>query len=110
MQKMQENNPGTNSIDRKQRNIADIIKTAVPLFTGALFGAALYATLGTAEGKTWYLVILLIVLVSYYILRFFYPIIKINVSEFEAKDWLYAEFMILFSCLMVWTLLLNPGN
>lgn len=93
--------------ERKKLLIEGIKKTAVPAFIGAALALLFVLTADKIAGKPWYLVLLLVVLVSYYIQRFLYPLIDIRVNEFEIKDWLYVEFFTIIYLLVFWTLLLN---
>lgn len=93
--------------ERKRILVEGIKKTAVPAFIGAAFALIFIETAGKIAGKPWYLVLLLVVLVSYYIQRLLYPFISVRVSEFETKDWLYVEFLTIIYMLVFWTLLLN---
>ncbi len=93
--------------ERKRLLVEGIKKTAVPAFIGAAFALLFVLTADKIAGKPWYLVLLLVALVSYYIQRFFYPFIDVRVREFEAKDWLYVEFLTIIYLLVFWTLLLN---
>jgi len=93
--------------ERKRILIEGIKKTVVPAFIGAAFALIFVATSGKIAGKPWFLVLLLVVLVSYYVQRFLYPRLSIRVWEFETKDWLYVEFLTIIYMLVFWTLLLN---
>ena len=93
--------------ERKRLLIEGIKKTAVPAFIGAGFALLFVLTADKIAGKPWYVVFLLVILVSYYIQRFLYPVINVRVKEFEAKDWLYVEFLTIIYMLVFWTLLLN---
>ena len=93
--------------ERKRLLIYGIKKTAVPAFIGAGFALLFVQTADKIAGKPWYVVFLLVILVSYYIQRFLYPVINVQVKEFEMKDWLYVEFFTIIYMLVFWTLLLN---
>ncbi len=93
--------------ERKKLLIEGIKKTAVPAFIGAAFALLFVLTADKIAGKPWYLVLLLVIFVSYYIQRFLYPLIDIRVKDFEIKDWLYVEFLTIIYLLVFWTLLLN---
>lgn len=93
--------------ERKRVLIEGIKKTAAPAFIGAAFALLFVQTADKIAGKPWYLVFLLVIFVSYYIQRLLYPVINVRVKEFEAKDWLYVEFLTIIYLLVFWTLLLN---
>ncbi len=94
--------------DEKQRMLIEgIKKTVVPAFIGAFFALLFFLKFGNASQISWFPVILLVVLVSYYIQRILYPQLGVRVNEFEMKDWIYVEFLIVIYLLVFWTLLLN---
>ena len=94
--------------ERKRLLIEGIKKTIVPAFISAAFAILFFVKFGDAKEKvSWFSAILLVVLLSYYIQRFLYPLIGVRVKEFETKDWLYVEFLIIIYLLVFWTLLLN---
>ena len=97
--------------ERKRLLIEGIKKTVVPAFISAAFAILFFLRFGDAkEGVSWFSVLLLVVLLSYYIQRFLYPLIGVRVKEFETKDWLYVEFLTIIYLLVIWTLLLNIGT
>ena len=93
--------------ERKRLRIEGIKKTAVPAFIGAVFAWLLLWTEDKIAGKPWYLIILLVVLVSYYIQRLLYPRIGVRVGEFKTSDWVYTWFIAVIYLWVFWTLLLN---
>lgn len=93
--------------ERKQILLEGIKKTVLPAFIGTGFAIVLFLKLGDAKGVSWFSVILLVVLISYYIQRALYPLLGVKVKEFGTKDWLYVEFLIIIFLLVIWTLLLN---
>ncbi len=94
--------------ERKRLLVEGIKKTVLPAFISAAFAIAFFLKFGAAkEGVSWFSVLLLVVLLSYYIQRFLYPLVGVRVKEFETKDWLYVEFLIIIYLLVFWTLLLN---
>ena len=97
--------------ERKRLLIEGIKKTVVPAFISAALALVLFLKFGDAkEEVSWFSVLLLVVLLSYYIQRFLYPLIGVRVKEFETKDWLYVEFLTIIYLLVIWTLLLNIGT
>jgi hypothetical protein len=93
--------------ERKRSLIEGIKKTAVPAFIGAAFAVLFFLTEEKIAGKPWFLVLMVVVLISYYIQRMIYPLLGVRVKEFEKKDWFYVEFLTIIFLLVVWTLLLN---
>ncbi|MBE0520858.1 MAG: hypothetical protein IBX39_01145 [Candidatus Methanoperedenaceae archaeon] len=93
--------------ERKQALVDGIKKTVLPSFIGAGFALLLFLNFGDAHDKVWFSVILLVVILSYYIQKLVYPLIGVKVKEFEIKDWLYVEFLVIIFLMVVWTLLLN---
>ena len=93
--------------EKKQNHINGIIKTVVPALIGTLAGFFCFFQLKDGTEFPWISIMLLVIISSYYAQRIIYPLIKIDVKEFGAKDWLYVEFITVDFWLVVWTLLLN---
>lgn len=109
-EKKTETEPVVKSItpdERKRILIEGIKKTVLPAFISAAFAIAFFMKFGAAKEVSWFSVLLLVALLSYYIQRFLYPLVGVRVKEFETKDWLYVEFLIIIYLLVFWTLLLN---
>lgn len=96
--------------ERKRILIEGIKKTMLPAFISAAFALAFFFKFGDAAGVSWFSILLLVVLLSYYIQRAIYPLIGVRVKEFETKDWLYVEFLTIIYLLVIWTLLINIGT
>ena len=94
--------------ERKRILIEGIKKTVVATFIGTFFAVLFYLKFNEAVGTNWVLVLLLVVLISYYFQRFLYPLLGIKVKEFEIKDWMYVELLTIIFMLIVWIILLNP--
>jgi hypothetical protein len=93
--------------ERKQKFIEGIKKTVLPAFISAAFAILFFVKFGFAKDVSWFSVVLLILLISYYIQRGIYPLIGVKVKEFEIKDWLYVEFLVIVYFWVIWILLLN---
>ena len=93
--------------ERKRLLIEGIKKTIAPAFISVFFALLFFYKFGDASDISWFSVILLVLLVSYYIQKLSYPAIGVRVNEFETKDWLYVEFLIIIYFWVFWTLLLN---
>ena len=93
--------------ERKRILIEGIKKTVIPAFIGAAFALLFIMTTEKISGKPWTLVLLLVVLVSYYVQKLLYPYLNVRVEEFETKDWIYVEFFTIIYMLVFWTILLN---
>lgn len=93
--------------ERKQVLVDGIKKTVMSSFIGAVFALLIYLNFGDASEKSWFAVIMLVVILSYYLQKLVYPLIGVKVKEFEIKDWIYVEFLIIIFLMVVWTLLLN---
>jgi len=93
--------------ERKRLLIEGIKKTVAPAFISVLFALLFYFKFGQAQDVSWFSVFLVVLLLSYYIQRLAYPLIGVRVKEFETKDWLYVEFLIIIYFWVFWTLLLN---
>lgn len=94
--------------ERKKDQIDGIKKTVYPAALGVLAGfACYYAPAATINQLPWHTVIVVVLTIIYLIQKVTYPFLKIDASEFKAKDWFYVEFMALDLLLVTWTLLLN---
>ena len=67
----------------------------------------MFSQYGTGEDRIWYAILMIVIGITYYIQKFTYPLLKIDVKEFKAKDWFYVEFIVVDFFLVTWTLLLN---
>jgi EMC6-arch len=92
---------------KKRLLIEGIKKTVTPAFISVLFALLFDYKFGNASGIAWFSVFLLVILVSYYIQKLVYPAIGVQVKDFETKDWLYVEFLVVIYFWVFWTLLLN---
>lgn len=93
--------------ERKRLLIEAIKKTVAPAFISVFFALLFYFKFGHAQDVSWFSVFLVVLLLSYYIQRLAYPFIGVRVKEFETKDWLYVELLIVIYFWVFWTLLLN---
>jgi phage shock protein PspC (stress-responsive transcriptional regulator) len=94
--------------ERKKDQIDGIKKTVYPAVLGVLAGfACYYAPAATINQLPWHFVLLVVLAVTYFIQKVTYPLLKIDASEFNGKDWFYVEFMAIDLWLVTWTLLLN---
>lgn len=95
--------------EKKLAHKEGIIKTAVAAIIGIIAGIIADIQLGVADDPTikWYVILMFIVGLSFYVMKFSFPLFKIKVKEFGLKDWFYVEFIVIDFCLVTWTLLLN---
>jgi cbb3-type cytochrome oxidase subunit 1 len=97
--------------EKKEAHKEGIIKTAVAAIIGMVAGIIAYMQLGEGipgeTGYEWYVILMFIVGISFYVMKFSFPIFKIKPKEFGFKDWFYVEFIVVDFCLVTWTLLLN---
>ncbi|MCP1391277.1 MAG: hypothetical protein WCY97_06875 [Methanothrix sp.] len=106
--------PKKDAKEQKKARIDGIVMTLYPAVLGVIFGFASLSLFGTGvaeEGEVmtypWYFVMTLVIAITFYIQKFTYPYLKINVDEFKTKDWFYVEFIAVDLWLVSWTLLLN---
>jgi hypothetical protein len=107
--------PKKDAKERKKARTDGIVMTLYPAVLGVIFGFASLMLFGTGvaeEGSTgmaypWYFVMTLVIATTFYVQKFTYPYLKINVEEFKTKDWFYVEFIAVDLWLVSWTLLLN---
>jgi len=93
--------------ERRVDRIDGIKKTVYPSILGVLAGFACFWGGATINTLPWHFVLLVVILVTYLIQRYTYPLFKIDAEGFQTKDWLYVEFMAVDLWLVTWTLLLN---
>lgn len=94
--------------EEKQKAHRDgIIKTIVSSILGIIAGVVMFSQYGAGEDRIWYVILMIIIGITYYVQRLVYPLIKIDVKEFKLKDWFYVEFIVVDFFLVTWTLLLN---
>jgi uncharacterized membrane protein YeaQ/YmgE (transglycosylase-associated protein family) len=94
--------------EEKQKEHRDgIIKTIVAAVLGTIAGVICFRLYGTGEDRQWYAILMIVIGLTYFIQKFIYPQINIDIKEFKFKDWFYVEFIILDFFLVTWTLLLN---
>lgn len=93
--------------ERRKDRIDGIIKTVFPSVLGVLAGFACFYSASAISQLPWHFVFLVVILVTYIIQKFAYPFMKIDVTDFQVKDWFYVEFMAIDLWLVTWTLLLN---
>ncbi|MDP2844748.1 MAG: hypothetical protein Q8N79_01560 [Candidatus Methanoperedens sp.] len=65
--------------ERKRVLIEGIKKTVAPAFISAAFALMFVSKFGDAAEVSWFSVLLLVVLLSYYIQRFLYPLMGVRV-------------------------------
>ncbi|KUK43808.1 MAG: Uncharacterized protein XD72_1831 [Methanothrix harundinacea] len=106
--------PKKDAKEQKKARIDGIVMTLYPAVLGVIFGFVSLSLFGTGvaeEGEVmtypWYFVMTLVIAITFYIQKFTYPYLKINVDEFKTKDWFYVEFIAVDLWLVSWTLLLN---
>jgi uncharacterized membrane protein YeaQ/YmgE (transglycosylase-associated protein family) len=93
--------------EKHKEYIDGIIKTVVAGVLGTIAGVLYFRLYGAGEDTIWYAVLMIVIGFTYFIQKFLYPQLKINVKEFKFKDWFYVEFIVVDFFLVVWTLLLN---
>jgi len=93
--------------EKQKAHREGIIKTIVATILGIVAGIIMFSQYGTGEDRIWYAILMIVIGITYYIQKFTYPLLKIDVKEFKAKDWFYVEFIVVDFFLVTWTLLLN---
>jgi hypothetical protein len=84
-----------------------IIKTIIATILGILAGIVMFIQYGAGEDRIWYVILMIVIGITYYVQKLIYIPLKINSKEFKLKDWLYVEFIVVDFFLVTWTLLLN---
>ena len=93
--------------EKQKAHKEGIIKTIVSSILGIISGVVMFSQYGAGEDRIWYAILAIVIGITYYVQRILYPMIKIDVKEFKAKDWLFVEFIVVDFFLVTWTLLLN---
>ncbi|WP_410507367.1 hypothetical protein RSJ42_11135 [Methanosarcina hadiensis] len=93
--------------EKQKAHREGIIKTIVSSILGILAGVIMFAQYGTGTERIWYVILMIVIGVTYYAQKLIYPQLKIDVKEFKFKDWFYVEFIVIDFFLVTWTLLLN---
>ncbi|MDD4247931.1 MAG: hypothetical protein PHT13_02270 [Methanosarcina sp.] len=93
--------------EKQKAHKEGIIKTIVSSILGIISGVVMFSQYGAGEDRIWYAILAIVIGITYYVQRILYPMIKIDVKEFKAKDWFYVEFIVVDFFLVTWTLLLN---
>jgi hypothetical protein len=93
--------------EKQKAHREGIIKTIVSAVLGILAGVIMFSQYGTGEDRIWYVILMIVIGVTYYIQKLIYIPLKINTKEFKFKDWFYVEFIVIDFFLVTWTLLLN---
>lgn len=93
--------------EKQKAHREGIIKTIVASILGILAGIIVFSQYGAGEDRIWYVILVIVIGITYYVQKLIYPPLKINVKEFKFKDWIYVEFIVIDFLLVTWTLLLN---
>jgi hypothetical protein len=93
--------------EKQKAHREGIIKTIISAVLGILAGVIMFSQYGTGEDRIWYVILMIVIGITYYVQKLIYPPLKINVKEFKFKDWFYVEFIVIDFFLVTWTLLLN---
>jgi hypothetical protein len=93
--------------EKQKAHREGIIKTIVASILGIIAGVVMFSQYGAGEDRVWYVILMIVIGITYYLQKLIYPALKISTKEFKAKDWLYVEFIIVDFFLVTWTLLLN---
>lgn len=93
--------------EKQKAHREGIIKTIVASILGILAGVIMFSLYGTGEDRIWYVILMIVIGITYYIQKLLYIPLKIDTKEFKFKDWFFVEFVVIDFFLVTWTLLLN---
>ena len=93
--------------EKQKAHKEGIIKTIVSSILGIIAGFIMFNQYGTGEDRIWYVILIIVIGVTYFLQKLIYVPLKINTKEFKFKDWFYVEFIVIDFFLVTWTLLLN---
>lgn len=93
--------------EKQKAHREGIIKTIVASILGVLAGLVMFSQYGTGEDRIWYVILVIVIGITYLVQKLIYAPLKIDTKEFKFKDWFYVEFIVVDFFLVTWTLLLN---
>jgi len=94
--------------EKKKMHRESLLRTLVAAVFGIICGAVCYFALGSAEDYFWLIILIVIMTLTYYIQRrAVFPALKMNMALLNWTDWIGIQFLVLFYCLVTWTILLN---
>ena len=93
--------------EKQKAHREGIIKTIVASILGVLSGLIMFNQYGTGEDRIWYVILVIVIGITYFVQKLIYAPLKIDTKEFKVKDWFYVEFIVVDFFLVTWTLLLN---
>jgi len=94
--------------EKKRMYKESLLRTLVASVIGIISGIICYFALGSAEAHFWVIILLLVMVFTYYIQkRVILPALKMDMKLLNWKDWFGIQFLVLVYCLVTWTILLN---
>jgi hypothetical protein len=93
--------------EKQKAHREGIIKTIVASILGILAGFIVFNQYGIGQERIWYVILMIVIGITYFAQKLIYIPLKIDTREFKFKDWLYVEFIVVDFFLVTWTLLLN---
>jgi len=94
--------------EKKKMYKESLLRTVTASIIGILSGIVCYFVLGSAEAHFWVLILMLVMVFTYYLQRrVILPVFKMNMTLLNWKDWFGIQFLVLIYCLVTWTILLN---
>jgi hypothetical protein len=94
--------------EKKRMYKESLLRTIVASLIGIVSGAVCYFTLGAAEAHFWLIILMLVMIFTYYLQkRVVLPALRMDMKLLNGKDWIGIQFLVLIYCLVTWTILLN---
>jgi len=94
--------------EKKRMYRESLLRTVTASIVGIISGIIMYFTLDAAEESIWPLILMLIMIFTYYLQkRLILPALRMDMKLLNWKDWFGIQFLVLIYCLVTWTILLN---
>lgn len=94
--------------EKKRAYRESLTRTLTATAFGIISGFVCYYLLEAAVGMFWPGVLIVLMTLTYYTQRrLVFPAFKMNMAALNWKDWFGIQFLVLFYCLVTWTILLN---
>jgi len=94
--------------EKKRMYKESLLRTITASIIGILSGVACYFILGSAEDRIGVIILMLIIIFTYYLQkRVVFPALKMDMKLLAGKDWIGIQFLVIIYCLVTWTILLN---
>ena len=77
--------------EKQKAHREGIIKTIVSSILGILSGVIMFSQYGTGEDRIWYVILIIVIGITYFAQKLIYIPLKIDTKEFKFKDWFMSS-------------------